>query len=344
MHLKQRIGAFVQVGEFIKRHFNEAYASGEENLHLGLKELIKMAEIYNGWFIDRFQQHAMLNIADMLRTEELEKFTKEVPEENHHPKTVAIICAGNIPMVAFHDILCVLISGNNALIKLSSDDNVLLPFFLKLLVHYEPDFEKQIAFSDGKLSNFKAVIATGSNNTAGYFDFYFGKYPNIIRKNRSSVAILNGTETKEELTLLGRDIFYYFGLGCRNVSQLLVPENWEPSAFFEAMFDFSFVVDNKKYANNYDYNRAVYLLGNEPFLDNNFLILKADNQIHAPISVVFYFKYKNEEELNAFLKEKEKEIQCVVGKNHIPFGNSQSPVITDYADNVNTLNFLLHLT
>lgn len=344
MHLKQRIGAFVQVGEFIKRHFNEAYASGEENLHLGLKELIKMAEIYNGWFIDRFQQHAMLNIADMLRTEELEKFTKEVPEENHHPKTVAIICAGNIPMVAFHDILCVLISGNNALIKLSSDDNVLLPFFLKLLVHYEPDFEKQIAFSDGKLSNFKAVIATGSNNTAGYFDFYFGKYPNIIRKNRSSVAILNGTETKEELTLLGRDIFYYFGLGCRNVSQLLVPENWEPSAFFEAMFDFSFVVDNKKYGNNYDYNRAVYLLGNEPFLDNNFLILKADNQIHAPISVVFYFKYKNEEELNAFLKEKEKEIQCVVGKNHIPFGNSQSPVITDYADNVNTLNFLLHLT
>jgi hypothetical protein len=343
MHLKQRIEAFVQLGEFIKRHFNEAPHEKEANLHLGLKELIKMAEIYNGWFIERFQKHAMLNIADMLQETELLTISKEVPEKNDHPKTIAIICAGNIPMVAFHDILCVLLSGNNALIKLSSDDNVLLPFFLKLLVHYEPEFEKQITFSDGKLSNFNAVIATGSNNTAGYFEYYFGKYPNIIRKNRSSVAVLNGTETKDELSLLGKDVFYYFGLGCRNVSQLLVPENWEPSAFFEAMFDYAFVVDNKKYGNNYDYNRAVYLLGSEPFLDNNFLILKADNQIHAPISVVFYFTYKNEEELKNFLKEKESEIQCVLGKDYIPFGNSQSPVITDYADNVNTLKFLLHL-
>lgn len=343
MHLKQRIRAFVQLGEFIKRHFAQTHMAGEENLHLGLKELIKMAEVYNGWFIERFQKHAMLNIAEMLREEELLTFTKDIPETNEEPKTIAIVCAGNIPMVAFHDILCVLISGNIALIKLSSDDNVLLPFFLKLVVHYDPAFEKQIAFSDGKMANFNAVIATGSNNTAGYFEHYFGKYPNIIRKNRSSVAVLKGDESHEELALLGRDIFYYYGLGCRNVSQLLVPENWEPSPFFEAMYEYGFVIDNKKYGNNYDYNRAVYLLGNEPFLDNNFLILKSDSQIHAPISVVFYMNYRNEAELSQFLKDKESEIQCVVGKDYIPFGNSQSPVITDYADNVNTLKFLLHL-
>jgi hypothetical protein len=343
MHLKQRIKAFVQVGEFIKRHYKSAYASGEENLHLGLKELIKMAEVYNGWFIERFQKHAMLNIAEMLREEELLTFTSDIPETNEQAKTIAIVCAGNIPMVAFHDILCVLISGHQALIKLSSDDNVLLPFFLKLLVHYEPQFEKQITFSEGKMTNFNAVIATGSNNTAGYFEYYFSKYPNIIRKNRSSVAVLKGDEKKDELALLGRDVFYYFGLGCRNVSQLLVPENWDPSTFFEALYEYGFVIENKKYGNNYDYNRAVYLLGNEPFLDNNFLILKSDSQIHAPISVVFYKNYKDEAELRQFLSDKDSEIQCVVGKDYIPFGNSQSPVITDYADNINTLKFLLHL-
>ncbi len=343
MQLQQRIKAFVQVGKFISRYIKGQASEGEENLHVGLKELIKAAEIYNGWFIERYTLHAIENIGSMLEPAQLKLLTANVPEENPSPKTIAIVCAGNIPMVGFHDIMCVLLTGNKALIKLSTDDNVLLPFFLKLLVHYEPLFESAILFSEGKMSNFDAVIATGSNNTSGYFNYYFGKYPHIIRKNRSSVALLTGEESKEDLFNLGKDIFYYYGLGCRNVSQLLVPENYDTSKFFEGIYDYGFVIDNKKYGNNYDYNRAVYLLGSEPFLDNNFLILKADNQIHAPISVVYYSKYKTLEDAKEFLNVNAQEIQCVVGKGHIPFGNSQSPVITDFADNVNTVDFLVNL-
>lgn len=343
MQIKQRINAFVQVGKFIERHLSGAVLPEEANLDLGLTELIKAAYIYNGWFVEKFTKYAIENIGNMLSEKELTAFTKDLPNDNLKPKTVAIICAGNIPMVGFHDILCVLISGNKALIKLSTDDNVLIPFFLKLLAHYEQGFENYIGFSDGRLANFDAVIATGSNNTAGYFDHYFGKYPHIIRKNRSSIAILTGNESKEDLYNLGKDIFYYFGLGCRNVSKLLVPEDYELSKFFEGVFEHSYVIDNKKYGNNYDYNRAIYLMGQVQFLDNNFLILKPDNQIHAPISVVYYERYKTKEYIAEYLQKNKDEIQCVVGRGHIPFGNSQSPVITDYADNVNTLEFLLNL-
>jgi hypothetical protein len=343
MQIKQRINAFVQVGKFIERHLSGATLPEEKNLDLGLTELIKAAYIYNGWFVEKFTKHAIQNIGSMLNEKDLTEFTKVLPNENESPKTVAIICAGNIPMVGFHDIMCVLLSGHKALIKLSTDDNILIPFFLKLLVHYEPEFESYMSFSDGRLSNFNAVIATGSDNTAGYFNYYFGKYPHIIRKNRSSLAIIKGDETKEDLDNLGKDIFYYFGLGCRNVSKLLVPESYDFHLFFEGIFNHSYVVDNKKYGNNYDYNRAIYLMGQEQFLDNNFLILKPDSQIHAPISVVFYERYKTEADVLGHIQKNKQEIQCIVGKDHIPFGNSQSPVISDFADDVNTLEFLLNL-
>lgn len=343
MQLKQRIEAFVHLGRFINQHFSDAQELGESNLHLGLNELVKTAKIYNGWFTEDSCAMALKSIAFMLNEKDLNAYCKKLPNENSSPKIVAIICAGNIPMVGFHDILSVLLSGNIALIKLSSDDNVLIPFFLKLLVHYQPEFDKQIRLSDGKLSNFDAVIATGSNNTAGYFQYYFGKYPHIIRKNRSSLAILNGNESNAQLKELGKDIFSYYGLGCRNVSKLLVPENYNFKDFFEAIFEYATVVDNKKYGNNYDYNRAVYLLNKEEFLDNNFLILKPDNQIHAPISVVFYERYKTQEEIDKYIAENKNELQCIVGQNYIPFGNSQQPVITDFADGVNTMEFLVNL-
>ncbi|MBK7667135.1 MAG: acyl-CoA reductase [Sphingobacteriaceae bacterium] len=271
-------------------------------------------------------------------------FAKNIPEPKQQ-KTVAIIMAGNIPMVGFHDLLCVLLSGHKALLKLSSDDNVLMPFFIKLLEHYEPSLGENIKFSEAKLVNFDAVIATGSNNTASHFQYYFGKYPNIIRKNRTSVAVITGKESPEDLKNLGRDIFLYFGLGCRNVSKLLVPKGFVFDPVFEAVFDYKFAVDNKKYGNNYDYNRAIYLLNLDKFLDNNFLIIKEDKGLFSPVSVLYYQEFDSETEVKQYLEENKENIQCIVGKEpgFVPFGYSQQPVITEYADGVDTLNFLVNL-
>jgi hypothetical protein len=341
MNLKQRIEAFNQVGMFIKRHFSTHSLESEANLHQGLTQLIETAGTYNNWFIPKFVNEAIFNIGSYLNKDDLEKFSEQIIEKPE--KTIAIICAGNIPMVCFHDVLCVLLCGHKALIKLSSDDTILLPFFLKLLCHYEPAFETQILFADGKLSNFDAIIATGSDNTASHLHYYFGKYPNIIRKSRTSLAVLTGKETTEELKNLGKDIFTYFGLGCRNVSKLLVPEGYSLNLFFESIIDFSDVVNNKKYGNNYDYHRAIYLLESMPFLDNNFLMIKESPDLYSPVGVLYYQHYKNEEEVNDYLEKNKTHIQCVVGKSQLAFGYSQLPVISDFADNVNTLNFLVNL-
>ncbi|MCE3226503.1 MAG: NAD-dependent aldehyde dehydrogenase [Bacteroidetes bacterium] len=339
MILKQRIETFVKVGLFINRHFAEPDPS-EVQLHQGLNKVTELAYIHNGWFSLNFVNHAIASFGRMLNRADLEAFaTKEVKE----PKTVAVICAGNIPMVGFHDIMCVLLSGNKAMIKLSSDDDVLLPFFLKLITFYEPEFENYILFAADKMTAFDAVIATGSNNTSRYFEHYFGKYPNIIRKNRTSVAILSGHETETDLKNLGADIFTYYGLGCRNVSKVLVPENYNFNAFFEAIVDYGFVIDNKKYGNNYDYHRAIYLLEQHKFLDNNFLMVKQSADLHSPVGVLHFDYYKNEEDVKNYLLANEPQIQCVVGKGRIPFGYSQEPVITDFADNVDTREFLVSL-
>ncbi len=340
MTLKQRIDGFVQMGLFINRHFGQQKPD-EIQLHQGLDKLMEMAHIYNNWFIPEFVKESIINVGMLLKEDDLVKFCKPIKEKT--PKTVAVICAGNIPLVCFHDILCVLLSGNKVLIKLSGDDNVLLPFFLKLLTHYEPGFEDLILFAEGKLTAFDAVIATGSNNTAQHFKYYFEKYPHIIRKNRSSVAILTGNETVTDLKNLGRDIFLYFGMGCRNVNKLMVPKGYTLDAFFEAIIDYGFVVNNKKYGNNYDYHRAIYLLESMAFLDNNFVLLRENTDVHSPVGVLYYQYYENEKELNDYLGSVSEELQCVVGKKNIPFGYSQQPVITDFADNVNTLEFLVNL-
>jgi hypothetical protein len=344
MNLEQRKAAFVKCGMFIERHFNQNWHQNEKQLHEGLDHLIQTALIYNGWFIRPFVEESLRNITKMLGEDSLNDFTKNIPEPGSK-RTVAIIMAGNIPMVGFHDLLCVLLSGHIALLKLSSDDNVLMPFFIKLLEYYEPEFTKVIQFSEGKLTKFDAVIATGSNNTAAHFKSYFGKYPHIIRKNRTSAAVITGNESTEDLKKLGRDIFLYFGLGCRNVSKLLVPEGYSFDKLFEAVFDYKFVVDNKKYGNNYDYNRTIYLLNLEKFLDNNFLIIKEDKGLFSPVSVLFYQEFASEKEVKEYIEANKKDLQCIVGNGPgmIPFGYSQAPVITDYADGVDTLKFLVNL-
>ncbi|MDI1354840.1 MAG: acyl-CoA reductase [bacterium] len=341
MTLKQRIESLSLMGSFIDRHFSQTPVPSELGLHQGLDKVVELAHIHNNWFIPEFVNDAIKNLRHFLDPAELEKFCTSVPKKE--PKTIAIICAGNIPLVCFHDVLCVLLTGNNALIKLSGDDTILLPFFLKLLTHYTPEFEKQIFFADGKLGKFDAVIATGSDNTASHLHYYFGKYPNIIRKSRSSVAVLSGNESREELKNLGTDIFQYFGLGCRNVSKLLVPKGYVFNTFFESIVDFGFVVNNKKYGNNYDYHRAIYLLESIPFLDNNFLMIRENKDLQSPVGVLFYQYYESQKEVQSYLHENKDHIQCVMGRGFIPLGYSQQPVITDFADNVNTLDFLVNL-
>jgi hypothetical protein len=245
--------------------------------------------------------------------------------------------------------LCVLISGNNFVGKLSSEDNLLLPFMSKILIAIEPEFKDGIEFTSGQLKSMDAVIATGSDNTSRYFEYYFGKYPHIIRKNRNSVAVLTGNESLTELRLLGKDVFQYFGLGCRNVSKLFVPKGYKFDTFYQSIFEYQNIVNNNKYGNNYDYNRTVYLMSNHPsLLDNNFLLLKEDESYSSPIGVLFFEYYEDKEQLSARLEADKALIQCIVAnepalKNAIPFGQAQCPTLTDYADGVDTMKFLLEM-
>lgn len=345
MTLQQRRKAFVQLGLFINRHLSNNWLAKEERFHNDLNQLSGVAFSYNGWFTPENIQLALQGIATLLEEKNLEEFSQQITE-TPHPKTIAVIMAGNIPAVGFHDMLCVLLSGHNILIKVSSDDPALIPFLAGMLIYFEKDFAPKINFVEARLANFEAVIATGSNNTAKHFDYYFGKYPHIIRKNRTSVAILNDKETKEELFELGKDIFYYFGLGCRNVSKLYVPEGYKFDGLFEALYEYKYVIDNKKYNNNYEYNRAIYLLELLPFLDNNFLMIKEDKGLHAPPSVLFYETYTNQKELVEKMTEMKEDLQCIVsnfeikGLKTIAFGKTQQPTIFDFADDVNTLSFL----
>jgi hypothetical protein len=240
--------------------------------------------------------------------------------------------------------LSVLISGHKVLVKTSSNDQHLIKFFANYLISVDKDLEERITFTDGKLENFDAVIATGSNNTARYFDYYFKNKPSIIRKNRNSVAILTGNETQEDLVNLGEDIFRYFGLGCRNVSKIFVPKGYNFDSFFKAIFEYQDVIHYEKYANNYDYNKAVFLMSNFKLLDNGFLTLKEDSSYSSPISSVFYEFYEGLEILKNRLKNEGDQIQCIVSEhlidNSIAFGQTQKPKLWDYADNVDTLKFL----
>ena len=345
MTLKQREQAFVQLGLFINRHFSNQWLPKEERFHNDLIKLTTISFSYNGWFTPENVSQALKGLAIMLDEKSIAEFSKTI-EDPKESKTVAVIMAGNIPAVGFHDMLCVLLSGHNLLIKVSSDDPALIPFLTGMLIYFEKDFAPKINFSEGKLINFDAVIATGSDNTAKHFEYYFGKYPNIIRKNRTSIALLNGKETKEDLTKLGKDIFDYYGLGCRNVGKVYVPENYKFDGLFEAIYDFKYVLDNKKYNNNYEYNRAIYLLDLIPFLDNNFLMIKDSTDLHAPTSVLFYEHYTNQEQLVEKITPLLPNLQCIVsnfeikGIQTIALGKSQEPTIFDFADNVNTLDFL----
>lgn len=356
MNLHKKKDAFVRLGKFLKQ-FDSIHGKSPEERVLNeqfydrFQALITTAYQYNGWFTEENVMKSVAAIAQMLEKEKLEKWlnTYEAGLTNTtSAKRVGVIMAGNIPMVGFHDMLCVLMSGNVFVGKTSSDDPHLLPALAEVLNFIEPEFKDCMVFTNAQLKDIDAVIATGSNNSARYFEYYFGKYPHIIRRNRNSIALLDGTETEEDLKSLGNDIFQYFGLGCRNVSKILVPLAYNFDNFFKAIFDFQFVVNNNKYGNNYDYNKTVYLMSNVQLLENGFLLLKEDTGLSSPIATLFYEYYTNEQDLMARIQADSPRIQCIVSKRStikgcVGFGKSQHPELWDYADGVDTMRFLIEV-
>jgi hypothetical protein len=304
--------------------------------------LLRKSETENPWFTTENQKFALKQWSGLLTEENIKKWLSSYrPAEAS--KKVGLILAGNIPMVGFHDVISVVLSNHIPVIKLSSKDRLMLPFLLK----------KWNEFSEGnvkyeiveRLENFDAVIATGSNNTARYLEFYFKNHLSIIRKNRTSIAVIKGDETDAELQLLAEDIFRYFGLGCRNVTRILMPEDFKVDRLFENFLDFRDVINHNKYANNYEYNRAIYLLNMEKFWDNNFVMLKPDDKLFSPLSVINVSYYRDIEEVRKFIAENEQDIQTVVAKEElgldsIGFGEAQNPGLDTYADKVDTMRFL----
>ncbi|WP_333696048.1 acyl-CoA reductase [Flavobacterium sp.] len=345
-----KITAFVELGKFLAQFSLEKSQPQEAVLlndvyYTSFQDLLALSQSHNGWFTPEQVYFAVQSWAEALTEENLTKWLSRYEFSNVQPKTIGLILAGNIPLVGFHDFLSVLVSGHKVLVKTSSNDTHLIRFLAGYLQAVAPELKNRIEFTDGKLENFDAVIATGSNNTARYFAYYFKDKPSIIRKNRNSVAVLTGTESKEDLFLLGEDIFRYFGLGCRNVSKLFVPRGYSFDAFFEAIFPYQEVIQYEKYANNYDYNKAVFLMSNFKLWDNGFLTLKEDTSYSSPISSVFYEYYDDLERLKIRLAEDQELLQCVVSNgitaNSIPFGQTQKPQLWDYADGVDTVDFLL---
>jgi hypothetical protein len=343
---------FIALGQFLSQFKVDQNQKKEGVLHNDLHfdafvDLIQLSQSHNGWFTPEQVYHAVQSWVKALSEDNLNEWLLRYDFSVVQPKTVGLILAGNIPLVGFHDFLSVLLSGHKVLVKTSSNDQHLIKFLAKYIITVAPEMQNFITFTDGKLENFEAVIATGSNNTARYFEFYFKDKPSIIRKNRNSVALLTGEETHEDLVRLGEDIFRYYGLGCRNVSKLFVPKDYDFQPFFKAIYDYKDVIFYEKYSNNYDYNKAVFLMSNFKLLDNEFLTLKEDSSYASPIASVFYEYYEDLDTIKQRLENDKDQIQCVVSKgltpNSILFGKTQQPELWDYADNVDTLQFLIKL-
>jgi hypothetical protein len=334
MNLQARIQAFTKLGEYLKNDFTSEK-----------EEQIYSAKVKNAWFTKESIKDAINAWAEQLNDETLTAWINPYKlKEVESPKRVLIIMAGNIPLVGFHDFLAVLISGHKVVIKLSSNDNVLIPLIIEKLIEIAPDFSSRIEFiEDIKDKKFEAVIATGSDSSSKYFEYYFKDAKRIIRKNRRSVAILDGTETKKELEGLANDVFAYFGLGCRNVSKVFLPKGYDLNKLFEAFYPYSNVVDHKKYGNNYDYNKAIFLMGSNKLIENGFLLLKEEKSLLSPVAMLYYEFYSNVDLIEEFIEDNKDLLQCVVSHDKIPFGSTQKPNLWDYADGVDTVEFLRDL-
>jgi hypothetical protein len=339
MNLQERIRSFAALGETLRISLDEKSTVSDDKL----SELISSQYIHNPWFTPENVRRAVNSIANELTEENLTRWTNHYPrlKEEFIPLNVGIIMAGNIPLVGFHDFLSVLITGNNLVAKTSSKDHELILYISDLLCSINRSYAEKIKITEGPLTNFDAVIATGSDNSSRFFDYYFGKYPNIIRRNRNSIAIIEGNETDSEIESLGIDIFSYFGLGCRNVSKIYCPKGYDLNSVFRHWNNFSYITSHTKYANNYDFNKAVFIVNKETFYDTGYLLLKEDSRLSSPVSVLYYDYYESQDAVKQQIELLKNKIQCVVGKQYIPFGKAQSPELWDYADGIDTIEFLL---
>ncbi|MET3036780.1 acyl-CoA reductase [Chryseobacterium sp. NRRL B-14859] len=341
MNIENQVLGLIKLSSYIKAFLAkkpENYNEDDADIEL----LLKKSEIENPWFTVDNQKFALQQWADLLTEENIKNWLEKY-SISQTSKRVGLILAGNIPLVGFHDVISVVLSNHIPVVKLSSKDKYLIPFLLRKWKEFSED-QVEFEFVE-KLENFDAVIATGSNNTARYLEYYFKNHLSIIRKNRTSIAVLKGDETDEELQLLAKDIFRYFGLGCRNVTRIFIPKDFVIDRLFENFLGFQDIINHNKYANNYDYNRAVYLLNQEKFWDNNFVMLKEDDKLFSPLSVINFSRYESLNDVQNFITENEENIQCVVAKdelglNSISFGEAQNPGLDTYADNVDTMKFL----
>lgn len=339
--VEQHIEGFQKLGQYF-RDIDE-----HSSQYIPLFDCIQQAQNSNGWFTKDNCLKALYAWGEVLTPKALEKWSSQYSFKTNEPKTIGLILAGNIPLVGFHDVLCVLLCGHNASIKLSSTDPFLIPFLYRILKEFSSYFEGRLHFTKDRLENYDAIIATGSNNAARYFEHYFANVPHIIRKNRNGIAVLSGKESKEELAGLAQDIVQYYGLGCRNISKVYIPEGYDLNTIFGALYPFANLMDSAKYANNYDYNKAVFLMSEFDLLDNGFMLIREEASFSSPVACLHYSYYKEKDHLIKELTEKAEEIQCISThlpiSGAVPFGKAQQPFLWDYADGVDPISFLLEI-
>ena len=338
---KQTIDAFTALGKLFNDYTTKHHRA--DNWIAKLDDGLAEASTHNKWFS---MEELDFCLEAWAKTLSKEAITAWLANYAIRPQTkrLGLVLAGNVPLVGLHDLLCGLACGYSIEAKLSSNDAILLPMITEFLSEQNPVWKDKVVFTDGKLSSFDAVIATGSSNTARYFHHYFKDMPHIVRQTRNGVAVLTGSETAQDLAALCVDITRYFGLGCRSVSHLMVPDGYDFNELFLALYAHKDIIYHNAYANNYDYNKAVYLMQERDLLDNGFMLVKKNSGFHSPIACVHYSEYEHLDQVTDVLKKQADRIQCVVGsavKNGLPFGQTQYPKLTDYADHVDTMAFLL---
>jgi len=339
MNLKERIEAFASLGELLR----DSLAGRQTKYTSALTRLIEDQHLKNPWFTPANVRMAVSAIACELTSANLQKWCSAYPGLNDEakPSDVGVVMAGNIPLAGFHDFLSVLISGNRIIAKTSSKDSDLIELITDIMITINPSFREMIIITGKTISDSEMIIATGSDNSSRYFDYYFGKYPNIIRRNRNSIAVIDGTESEEELSELGKDVFSYFGLGCRNVSKIYLPEGYDIAEIIKTWDGYAGLINHNKYANNYDFHKAVFLINKENFIDTGYLLLKEENTLSSPVAVLHFGFYKSQADISFQIDCLKDKIQCITGHRHIPFGKAQMPALWDYADGIDTIDFLL---
>jgi len=353
------IRVFSELGRFLGqfRQENAPEEPGLDDLNrqwfLSFGETIRQEEVHNPWFTEKWVRMALSGITGMLEPDTLEKWLEPYGLQDNPSGqkclTIGLVMAGNIPLVGFHDLMSVLAAGHRALVRPSTKDDRLIRLVAQIIAAIDAETGNRITFTDSRLEGMDAVIATGSNNSSRYFSYYFRKIPHVIRKNRNGVAVLTGKETAAQLEALGLDIFSYFGLGCRNVTKLYLPRDYDPATLLDALTMFEWVSQHNKYSNNVAYYRTIYLMNRQSFLDNGFLLLKDDPAIASPVGVVYYERYSEIEEIPALIQQRREEIQCVVSAHTgivgaVRPGQSQRPLPWDYADGTDTMQFLNELS